>query len=273
MALKLRFSPVVNRQFVMAIKLTPPSPGRIILGPRGGRRRSLGFKHWLANAAGTPTFSTQAGASGVNYPIMRILLTDGNSWNYIFPGTGMDIVQSWDTVPLSGTSTFTPQSADGATWDAVASGPANSFSEGDGFFAWASGPTTMHFAGTIAGPIASRENAQVLLFNVDTSSLWDSIDLSTTPVGPWSWDVTMPDGSVTPVNMQTTPFTQTADGVTIEMTGTGSFSTSDFWNEYKIFPVPGYPGQWFGEWFNAVAWGTQLARVLDADLSTWLSTH
>lgn len=257
----------------MAIKLTPPSPGRIVIGPRGGRRRVTQFKHWLANAAGTPTFSTQPAASGAFYPIMRILLTDGNNWNYVFPGTGMAIVQSWDTVPLTGTSTFTPQSADGASWDAVASGPANSFSEGDGFFAWAFGPDHMHFAGTITGAIASRENAQLLLFNVDTSSLWGSIDLSSTPVGPWVWDITMPDGSVMPVNMQLTVLLQTADGTTLQMTGTGSFQSEDFWNLYKIFRVSGWPGQWFGEWFNAVAWGTELARVLDGDLSTWLSSH
>lgn len=257
----------------MAIKLTPPSPGRIILGPRGGRRRVGQFKPWLTNAAGTPTFSTQEGASGFAYPVMTILLTDGNTWNYIFPATEQALNQSWSTPTLTGTSTFTPNGVDGVAWDAVASGPAFSFSQNEGFFPWLGTATPLKFSGTFSRAIGALPE-QVFMLLQDTNGVtYDTIDFVSVPAGPWEWDTMLPDTMGTALTMQFTTVVQIGSTVTLEQTGSGRIVDSDFWNLYKTFPVPGFPGQWFGEWFNAVAWGTQLARVLNADLSTWLSTH
>lgn len=257
----------------MAKRLNSTGTASMILGPRGGRRRASLPEPWPEHAASVPVLSTVTGASGKSYAMFQVKLKDGNTWDYFWPQDTTPVVQSWDTVPLTGTSTFSPQSADGATWDAVASGPANSFSEGDGFFTWDKPAGNMHFTGTITGPVASREDAQVLFFNLDTGGGIPGFDLSTTPEGAWSADVMMPDGSATPVSIQDTVLLQTSDGTTLTMTGTGFKGGQDFWLLYQTFKVLGYPGQWFGEWFNAVAWGAQVDKVADADLAAWLAAN
>jgi len=257
----------------MAIKLTPPSPGRIVVGPRGGRVRSHSFKHWLDNAAGTPTFSTVMGASGNSYPMMTILLKDGNTWNFLYPATGAAIAWAWGSPSIVGTGSFTPNGAVGADWDQIASGPVFSSTQNSGFFNWDGPMTPLTFTGTLDRALGAGDSVNIFIFNGPGPAYDSFFQGPGTPAGSWMWNTTLPDNTASPNFIQVTPLVQIGSTTSLEQTGSGSASLTDFWSLYKIFNVPGHPGQWFGEWFNAVAWGTQIARVLNSDLAAWLASH
>jgi hypothetical protein len=264
---------VVNPDLFMAIKLNPPSPGRTVLGPRGGRRRSLTFKHWRDNAAGTPALSTVAGASGNLYPMMAILLKDGNTWNYLWASVGMGITWNYYQQVAEGTSSFTPNGSAGVQFTCIASPGSGVQCAGLGSITYAGPSAVMTMLGSLTGPGLDGSQSIDVLFSSPTTSYFDDHDLSAQPAGPYSLVTTFPDytGSPAFINLNITVNNNGPGPITF--TGSVGQLTEDFWSLYQIFNVPGYPGEWFGEWFNAVPWGNHIARVLNADLSAWLAAH
>jgi hypothetical protein len=231
------------------------------------------FQVWLAHAAGSPTFSTQAGASGNTYPVMRILLTDGNNWNYVWPAVQGCVcsghVVDWASVvwtpSWSGSGTFTGGGDDSTITAVAGSSAVANFSD-----LCVDTPYPMVATYTItAGGGFTIPNAG---FFIDGVGIFSFVNVTGTVAG--SQPFTLAAGPHSGFYGNNASFGTTSFRLQLSPAITPSpCSGVDYWQLYKIFNVPGYPGEWFGEWFNAVAWGNQLGRFTDSDLVTWLAAN
>jgi hypothetical protein len=201
---------------------------------------------------------------------MRILLTDGNHWNYVFPSVGIDICAGHNT-----------------DWTSVVWTPHSLGSGG------VSPTTGLHPVITTPGTTNFDFSIETdMCFGTGTANITTIVTVTTSNFPLSVLDVmgTGAQPDITSSAPRTFHSTQGpgpldlfcaffqgigwAGSIDCNITVTGSdlppTPLPDFWQKYKIFRVPGYPGQWFGEWFNAVAWGNELGRFTDSDLVTWL---
>lgn len=257
----------------MAIKINNSGTGRTIIGPRGGRRRSTNFDAWLTHAAGVPTFSTVNSATGKFFAVMQIDLVDGLNWSYLWFRQAEPVVWSWGTATVISGGIFVPSDADGASLYEF--GPAfNGVSAlNTGTIVWDQPAQQVVFAGAFGGTAGGGSGIFHRVLDTPGHTFVDDFGVTDPPAGPWSHVSGFPDGSVTPITISFSLLLYNGNAGTLDMTCTSSKAPQDFWSDYLTYPVPGYPSPAFGEWFNAVAWGSQFATMPTSDLAAWLAAN
>lgn len=204
---------------------------------------------------------------------MEIPLKGGTSWYYIWGDVSAQLVWAWSSATDIPPGSFTPSLADGSLFTMVSFAGLGFACENVGFFTWTFPSQTVVLSGVLSGPGAADNINSFAFLDTPGHTFTHTTFFNSLLDGPWSDTVTFPDGSSSPITISWDARLSNSGSGDLTITGQASTMLIDFWNLYRTFIVVGYPGAWFGEWFNAVAWGNQVTRVLPSDLGAWLASH